>query len=137
MHRDRCAIVRRVPRPEEHLSAGRPLRPGEAELLAERMAAFATASRLKLLYALVEAPATVDELAGRTGLSSNAVSQQLRVLRHLRLVAVRRDGRHACYRLYDEHLTDLLAAIRHHHDHAAHDWSDHATTSPETADVRS
>jgi len=126
-----------VPRPEEHLSARRPLAPGEAELLAERMAAFAAASRLKLLYALVGAPATVDDLAGRTGLSSNAVSQQLRVLRHLRLVAVRREGRHACYRLYDEHLVDLLTAIRHHHEHAAHDWSDQPTTSQAQADVPS
>ena len=41
-----------MPRPEEHLSPDRPLADGEAERIAERMAAFATASRLKLLYAL-------------------------------------------------------------------------------------
>src|SRR5215211_4806406 len=64
-----------MPRPEEHLSPDRPLASGEAERIAERMAAFATASRLKLLYALVNAPGTVDELAARTGLTNNAVSQ--------------------------------------------------------------
>jgi DNA-binding transcriptional ArsR family regulator len=72
-----------VPRPEEHLSPDRLLGDEEAEWLAERMAAFATASRLKLLYALVDGELAVDELAARAGLSANAVSQQLRVLRHL------------------------------------------------------
>jgi hypothetical protein len=31
---------------------------------------------------------------------------------------VRRDGRHAYYRLHDHHVVDLLAAIRHHYEHA-------------------
>src|SRR6478735_8129637 len=102
-----------MPRPEEHLSPGRPLADGEAERIAERMTAFATASRLKLLYALVGSELAVEDLAARAEVSPNAVSQQLRLLRHLRLVAVRRDGRRMLYRLHDEHLVDLLAAIRH------------------------
>jgi hypothetical protein len=32
-------------------------------------------------------------------------------------VKVRRDGRHAFYSLYDHHLPDLLAAMRHHYEH--------------------
>ena len=126
-----------MPHPEEHLSASRPLAAGEAERLAERMAVFATASRLKLLYALVNAPATVEELAARTGLTNNAVSQQLRVLRHLRFVAVRREGRHALYRLHDEHLVDLLAAIRHQLGHAEQGWPEQPTRPEEPADARS
>lgn len=111
-----------MPRPEEHLSADRPLEADEAERIAERMAAFATASRLKLLYALIGGEVSVDELAERAGLSANAVSQQLRVLRHLRMVAVRRDGRRMLYRLHDDHLVDLLGAIRHQAEHAARGW---------------
>jgi ArsR family transcriptional regulator len=113
-----------VPRPEEHLAPDRPLAEGEAERLAERMAAFATASRLKLLYALIGGELAVEELATRAGLTANAVSQQLRVLRHLRLVAVRRDGRRMLYRLHDEHLVQLLGAIRHQLEHAEHGWSE-------------
>ena len=113
-----------MPRPEEHLSATRPLADGEAEHLAQRMTAFATASRLKLLYALVGAELSVEELAERAGTSPNAVSQQLRILRHLRLVSARRDGRRILYQLYDEHLVDLLAAIRHQLEHAEHGWTD-------------
>jgi ArsR family transcriptional regulator len=97
---------------------------GEAEQLAERMAAFATASRLKLLYALIGDELAVEELSEHAGLSANAVSQQLRVLRHLRLVAVRRDGRRMVYRLHDEHLVELLGAIRHQLEHAERGWSE-------------
>ena len=50
-----------MPRPEEHLSPTRPLGDGEAERLAERMAAFATASRIKLLYALIGDELAVDQ----------------------------------------------------------------------------
>lgn len=119
-----------MPRPEEHLSPDRPLADGEAERIAERMAAFATASRLRLLYALVGGELAVEELAERTGASPNAVSQQLRVLRHLRLVAARRDGRRVLYRLHDDHLVDLLVAIRHQQEHADRGWVDQRRDVP-------
>ena len=78
----------------------------------------------KPLYALIGGELAVEELAARAGLTANAVSQQLRVLRHLRLVAVRRDGRRMLYRLHDEHLVELLGAIRHQNEHAEHGWSE-------------
>lgn len=88
------------------------------------MAAFATASRLKLLYALAPGELSVEELAARSGMSANSVSQQLRVLRHLRLVVAQRDGRRMLYRLHDDHLVDLLGAIRHQLEHAEQGWSE-------------
>ncbi len=127
-----------MPRPEEHLSPLRPLEQDEAQQLAERMAVFATASRLRLLYALGEGERSVDELAALTGLAPNAISQQLRVLRHLRFVVARRDGRRMIYRLHDEHIADLLGAIRHQHEHAQHGWSEqpHSHTQPARRRVR-
>jgi ArsR family transcriptional regulator, nickel/cobalt-responsive transcriptional repressor len=119
-----------MPRPEEHLPAERPLADGEAERLAERMSAFATASRLKLLYALAGGELSVEELAERAATTPNAVSQQLRILRHLRLVSARREGRRIVYRLHDEHLVDLLAAIRHQLEHAERGWTDTPRTTP-------
>jgi ArsR family transcriptional regulator, nickel/cobalt-responsive transcriptional repressor len=83
------------------------------------MTAFATASRIRLLYALFGVERTVEELAAATELAPSVVSQQLRVLRLFRLVHGRRDGRHVRYRLYDDHVADLLAAIRHHGEHSA------------------
>jgi DNA-binding transcriptional ArsR family regulator len=61
----------------------------------------------------------VEDLTETTRLSPNVVSQQLRVLRLLRLASSRRDGRHIRYRLYDAHVVELLAAIRHHGEHAS------------------
>jgi DNA-binding transcriptional ArsR family regulator len=106
-----------MPHPSEHLAAERPLGRDEAEYLAEAMRAFGSASRLRLLWALVEAERTVEELAAAVSMEQSAVSHQLRMLRQQRLVAVRRDGRHAHYRLHDHHLPELLVAMRHHHEH--------------------
>jgi DNA-binding transcriptional ArsR family regulator len=103
----------------DHQPPGTPLREGEAEALAESMAAFSTPSRLKLLFALMGVERTVEDLAAATSLSANIVSQQLRVLRLLRLAAGRRDGRHIRYRLHDDHVADLLVAIRNHGEHVA------------------
>ena len=106
-----------MPHPSEHHPAGRPLDPDEAEALAEAMRAFGTASRLRLLWAMFDVERTVEELSALTGLEHSATSHQLRLLRHGRLVAVRRSGLNAYYRLHNHHVADLLAAIRHHHEH--------------------
>jgi len=107
-----------MPHPSEHEAAGRPLSVDEAEVLAEAMRAFGAGSRLRLLWAMLGGERTVEELVESTGIAPSATSHQLRLLRHGRLVAVRRAGRHAYYRLHDHHVADLLGAIRHHHEHA-------------------
>lgn len=89
----------------------------EAESLAESMRAFGAGSRLRLLWSMLDGERTVEELAELTGLAPSAASQQLRLLRQGRLVAVRRAGRHAYYRLHDHHVGEMLAAIRHHNEH--------------------
>lgn len=106
-----------MPDPAHHGNPARPLPDTEAERLAETARAFGSASRLKLLWALVAAERTVEQLSAVTGMTQSATSHQLRVLRQLRLVVVRREGRHAFYALHDHHLPDLLGALRHHHDH--------------------
>ena len=106
-----------MPHPSEHQPATRSLDSAEAESLAEAMRTFGAASRLRLLWAMLERERTVEELVAVTGLASSAASQQLRILRQARLVTVRRQGRHAYYRLHDDHVADLLAAIRSHYEH--------------------
>jgi ArsR family transcriptional regulator, nickel/cobalt-responsive transcriptional repressor len=107
-----------VPHSSEHRPAEEPLNAQEAEALAESMRAFGAGSRLRLLWAMLPGERTVEELVEATGLAPSATSHQLRLLRHGRLVAVRRDGRHAYYRLHDHHVAELLGAIRHHYEHA-------------------
>lgn len=119
-----------MPEPADHTPPDAPLSPADAERLAETMSAYTAASRLRILYALVPGERGVDEIGRATGLKVNVVSQQLRVLRQLGAVTVRRDGRRAHYRLRDHHMVDLLAAIRHHGEHSS-DRDAHAPPSPD------
>jgi ArsR family transcriptional regulator, nickel/cobalt-responsive transcriptional repressor len=113
--------------PEPHVHEGfreaRPLDDGETVAIAEFMQALSAPSRLRLLYALRDGEAGVGELAQRTGVTPSAASQQLRILRHLRFVATRREGRAILYRLHDGHVAVLLDEARNHLDHAARGWS--------------
>jgi ArsR family transcriptional regulator, nickel/cobalt-responsive transcriptional repressor len=122
-----------VPSSEHHPAASRPVGADEAADLAELMTAFATASRVRLLYGLFGVERTVEELAAACELAPSVVSQQLRVLRLFRLVKGRRDGRHVRYRLHDDHVADLLVAIRHHGEHAAGVVADRAPAPPPRA----
>jgi DNA-binding transcriptional ArsR family regulator len=106
-----------MPHPAEHSSATRPLSDAEAEELATSLQAFATASRLRILWALLDGERPVDDLVRASGLSQSATSHQLRLLRDANLLTSERKGRQIFYRLHDHHLPDLLAAMRHHHEH--------------------
>jgi|SRR5215218_1722882 len=106
-----------MPHPSEHTPASQPLDVEEAAQLAETLKALASPARLRLLAELVAGERTVEQLAAAGGLSVSATSHHLRILRALRLVRGRRDGRHVCYALHDHHMADLLAAIRHHQEH--------------------
>jgi DNA-binding transcriptional ArsR family regulator len=81
--------------------------------------ALSSAGRLRLLLALLDGERTVEALAAEAELGQSATSHHLRLLRALRLVRVRREGRHAHYALHDHHVADLLVAVRHHHEHLA------------------
>ena len=110
-------ILIKMPHPEEHGTASRALGANEAEELTETLKALASPGRLRLLTELLAGERTVEELAAVAELSVSATSHHLRLLRSLRLVRARRDGRHVRYRLHDHHVADLLAAVRHHHEH--------------------
>lgn len=74
-------------------------------------------SRLELLVLLSEGERTVTDLVQESGLPQPLVSQHLRTLRQGHLVAVEREGRHAVYRLADEHVVHVLAdAVAHSHE---------------------
>ncbi|HEX6571875.1 MAG TPA: metalloregulator ArsR/SmtB family transcription factor [Steroidobacteraceae bacterium] len=106
-----------MPHPPEHGSVDRPLRAGEAEDLAETLKALASPGRLRVLVELLAGDKTVEQLAASAELSPSATSHHLRLLRSLRIVRARRDGRNVVYTLHDHHLVDLLAAVRNHHEH--------------------
>ena len=91
-----------------------------AASVAATLQALATPSRLLILIALRQAEASgvsVSELAAAVGMEQSAVSHQLRLLRALGLVTGRRDGRRVVYRLYDDHVAQLLDQAVHHIEH--------------------
>src|SRR5215207_3412262 len=106
-----------MPHPAEHSSPARRLSQRDAQELAETLKALGSPGRLRLLTELLGGERTVEELAAAAGLSLSATSHHLRLLRSLRLVHARRDGRHVRYELFDHHVGELLAAVRHHHEH--------------------
>lgn len=90
------------------------LREDQVELIekvAERFAALADASRLRLLLVLREGPANVKALTARLGIAQAGVSKHLGVLRHVGLVGVTRQGNQAIYRIADERVFDMCAVV--------------------------
>ena len=81
------------------------------------MQALATPSRVRILSCLSQRALSVGELAGAVGMEQSAVSHQLRVLRHLRLVIGERAGRSVVYALHDDHVGVLLAEAVSHVEH--------------------
>jgi DNA-binding transcriptional ArsR family regulator len=83
--------------------------PDTVGALGEIFKALGDPTRLRLLTALGQAELCVCDLATLVGISESAASHQLRLLRALRLVRARRDGRMVHYRLDDDHIVGLLA----------------------------
>jgi ArsR family transcriptional regulator len=86
------------------------------ERTAAIFSALADPTRLRILDALGIEELCVCDLAELCGISQSGVSHQLRVLRDLGLVAYRRDGNRAVYRLADDHVLTLLAQGLEHAD---------------------
>lgn len=71
-------------------------------------------SRLKIVTALVTCELCVCDLAAVSGSSESAVSHQLRILRNLKIVRYRREGKIVFYRLDDDHVKSLInQSIQH------------------------
>lgn len=84
--------------------------------LAELFKVFGDSTRIRILFVLFEAEVCVCDLAEVLGMTSSAVSHQLRILKQNRLVKSRRDGKSIFYSLADDHVRDI---IREGMDHIA------------------
>lgn len=90
------------------------LSPHHVQSLADTFRILGDPTRVRILDALRAGELCVNDLASRIGLSESAVSHQLRLLRTMRLVRVRRDGRLAFYAVDDHHILELLAQASTH-----------------------
>jgi len=73
-------------------------------------------TRFRILDALSHAELCVCDIAEVAGISQSGVSHQLRLLRDRGLVAYRREGQRAVYRLADDHVQTLIASGLEHAD---------------------
>lgn len=76
--------------------------------LAELYKVFGDSTRIKILYALLEAEMCVGDIAELLNATPSAVSHQLRVLKANKLVKFRRDGKTVYYSLADEHVRTII-----------------------------
>ena len=82
--------------------------------LAETFKVLSHPNRLKIIHALSRVEMCVCDLASLLDSTESAVSHQLRLLRTMRLVKYRREGKLAYYSLDDEHVQQLFEAGLEH-----------------------
>jgi ArsR family transcriptional regulator len=84
--------------------------------LSELFGALADEVRTKILYLLSLHELCVCDLAEALEMSLPAVSHHLRLLKAMRLVKYRRDGKMVYYSLADDHITALIRVAQEHYE---------------------
>jgi ArsR family transcriptional regulator len=74
-------------------------------------------TRLRILHALAGGEMCVYDLAQGLSMSPSAISHQLRLLRALRLVRNRKQGREVYYAVDDRHVVRLMSEVLTHLQH--------------------
>lgn len=76
--------------------------------LADLFKIFGDTTRIKILCALFQAEMCVCDIAVLLGMTQSAISHQLRVLKHSRLVRYRKEGKVVYYSLDDDHVKGIF-----------------------------
>ena len=90
--------------------------PEEQELLdpSEFFRIFGDSTRIKILYVLSQSEMCVCDIASLLMMGQSAISHQLRILKQMRLVKYRREGKTVFYSLSDGHIQTILAQGMEH-----------------------
>lgn len=111
--------IRPLPAPDESCADSCGAATGRADILhrlsddlaldlAEVFGVLADSTRLKIIATLMGGEVCVCDIAERLRMRQSTVSHQLRLLRDLRLVSFRKQGRTVYYQLCDDHVAGLL-----------------------------
>ena len=94
----------------------------EAKLaeMAELFKVFGDSTRIRILYLLSRSEKCVCDIASALGLTQPAVSYQLKMLKHSRLVKNRREGKTVYYALDDDHVGTIIGMAKEHIEEAYH-----------------
>ena len=82
--------------------------------LADFYKVFGDATRVKILCVLLESEMCVCDLAELLGMTQSAISHQLRVLKQMKLVKNRREGKTVYYSLADGHIQTIISQGMEH-----------------------
>lgn len=82
--------------------------------LADFYKVFGDATRIRILYVLLQHEVCVCDLAEILGMTQSAISHQLRVLKQMKLVKNRRDGKTIYYSLADNHIQTIISQGMEH-----------------------
>jgi DNA-binding transcriptional ArsR family regulator len=93
------------------MAVSHPLPDELVDLIAERFRALSEPTRIKLLDRLRDGEATVLELTDLIGTTQQNVSKHLGVLQRSGIVARRKQGNFAYYRIVDEGVYSLCEAV--------------------------
>ena len=90
--------------------------PGELLLseLADFYKVFADVTRIRILCVLLESEMCVCDLAEVLYMTQSAISHQLRVLKQMKLVKNRREGKTVFYSLADGHIQSIISQGMEH-----------------------
>lgn len=95
---------------EETVNRVKELLPAEEELLelAGFFKVFGDATRIKILCILLQSEMCVCDLAQTLNMTQSAISHQLRILKQMKLVTNRREGKTVFYSLADGHIKSIV-----------------------------
>jgi len=82
--------------------------------LSETFKVLGDPTRLKIVLALATEELCVCDLVALIDVSISAISHQLRLLRSMRLVSYRKQGKMVYYKLDDEHVENLIKEASRH-----------------------
>ena len=102
----------------------------QVDLAVEVFRMLAEATRVKLLWVLLDGEAPVNRLADVVGKPQAAVSQHLAKLRMARLVTTRRQANQVFYRLANDHVRQLIEDAVFNAEHAGPDVPAHHQPIP-------
>jgi len=90
----------------------------QVDLAVEVFRMLSDATRVQLLWAMLDGEMPVNELADAVGKPATSVSQHLAKLRMARLVSTRRQANQVFYRIESEHIRQLVADAIYQAEHA-------------------
>ncbi|MCF2555369.1 ArsR/SmtB family transcription factor [Faecalicatena contorta] len=82
--------------------------------LADFYKVFGDTTRIRILCVLLESEMCVCDLAAVLGMTQSAISHQLRILKQMKLVKNRREGKAVFYSLADGHIKSIISQGMEH-----------------------